>query len=215
MEQQVTYSGWTSLEVGHMTQQYDQNFVLYRECNQQSSGLNCKIRIFDLAQSDIRDFLAQGGMCRVVVRGMMRTAPTTEPGWVQTSTRYLHVTWIVRDQGPEFLGDDIRESQSNKKLQKGMYSAKDEDEDDDDYIEGDDDEEDLGDTELEEEEEEDDDEEDDDLMDEDEEEDEEDDDDQTVIKQESLDSLNDNNKRPTSESQDNGKNKKRKNGGSS
>ncbi|KAI9253796.1 hypothetical protein BDA99DRAFT_163777 [Phascolomyces articulosus] len=107
MDNSQTYVGWTSLEIGHLTPQYDQNFVLYANPNEKASGLNCKIRVFDIAQSDVRDYLSQGGMCRVIVRGMMRTAPIPEQGWIPSSTRYLQVTWIMQEQGPEFLGEQV------------------------------------------------------------------------------------------------------------
>ncbi|KAI9488494.1 hypothetical protein BDB00DRAFT_847900 [Zychaea mexicana] len=124
MEHNQTFAGWTSFEIGHLTPQYDHNFVLYTNPNEHASGINCKIRVFDLVQSDIRNFLSQGGMCRVIVRGSMRAAPIAEQGWIPTTTRYLQVTWIMQDQGPEYLGEGIRETAAAAQQQQHAASNK-------------------------------------------------------------------------------------------
>ncbi|KAG2227013.1 hypothetical protein INT45_006420 [Circinella minor] len=117
-----TFEGWTSFETGHLTPQYDQNFVVYTETNNIGSGINCKIRIHDLVQSDVAQYLSRGGMCRVIVRGIMRIAPITEQGWVPTSTRFLQVTWIMREQQPEVFEEGMISHQEKKIQQRQSYS---------------------------------------------------------------------------------------------
>ena len=136
----------------------------------------------------------------------MRTAPHVEQGWTQTSTRYLHVTWIMRDQDPDFLGEDIQSAQVNAK--KVQVKEEEDDDDDTEYFESEDVEEEDDEAEDVEEEEEDNDM--DDFMVDEHDEEESEDDDKT--KQGSP--VNDYNKRPA-EAQAFGNNKKRKNGMSS
>ncbi|KAI7860742.1 hypothetical protein BDC45DRAFT_562947 [Circinella umbellata] len=120
-----TFEGWTSFETGHLTPQYDQNFVSVNvNCVYDSgSGINCKIRIHDLVQSDVAQYLSRGGMCRVIVRGIMRIAPITEQGWVPTSTRFLQVTWIMREQQPEDFEEGMISHQGRKIQQRQSYST--------------------------------------------------------------------------------------------
>ncbi|KAG2223284.1 hypothetical protein INT45_007010 [Circinella minor] len=104
MSNMQTFTGWTSFEIGHLTTQYDQNFVIYTNPNENATGLNCKIRAIDLVQSNVYKYLAQGGLCQVTVRGIMYVAPQPEQGWIPTSTRYLQVSFIMQEQ--KLLSDE-------------------------------------------------------------------------------------------------------------
>ncbi|KAI7849221.1 hypothetical protein BDC45DRAFT_540264 [Circinella umbellata] len=107
MSNMQTFTGWTSFEIGHLTTQYDQNFVIYTNPNENATGLNCKIRAIDLVQSNVYKYLAQGGLCQVTVRGIMYVAPQSEQGWIPTSMRYLQVSFIMQEQ--ELLSDEEEE----------------------------------------------------------------------------------------------------------
>lgn len=73
-----------------------------------NNGINCKARLVDVLQSDLRNFLTHGGMCKAIVRGVRCDALQEEPGWVARFTNYfIRANWLILDRGAEYFGGDL------------------------------------------------------------------------------------------------------------
>ncbi|CDS07602.1 hypothetical protein LRAMOSA01551 [Lichtheimia ramosa] len=93
-----TYTGFISFELGHFVKpEFDINFVLYPETNRYGPGMNCKASVTDILDSELREYLTQGGICKAVVRGSSHIAGNHEPGWSVGSNKYLRVSWVMRE----------------------------------------------------------------------------------------------------------------------
>lgn len=68
--------------------------------------MNCKARVADVLDSDLREYLTQGGLCKAVVQGTKYDAGHHEPGWLKNSNEYLRVSLLMKE--PEDLEEQIR-----------------------------------------------------------------------------------------------------------
>lgn len=59
--------------------------------------MNCKASVTDILDSELREYLTQGGICKAVVRGSSHIASAHEPGWSIGSNRYLRVSWVMHE----------------------------------------------------------------------------------------------------------------------
>lgn len=59
--------------------------------------MNCKASVADILDSELREYLTQGGICKAVVRGSSHVAGAHEPGWSIGSNRYLRVSWVMHE----------------------------------------------------------------------------------------------------------------------
>ena len=59
--------------------------------------MNCKASVTDILDSELREYLTQGGICKAVVRGSSHVAGAHEQGWSIGSNKYLRVSWVMRE----------------------------------------------------------------------------------------------------------------------